>query len=175
MRVTRHLRGVEPDTAQKLRHALGSLALAPSDPEGLHSLGHHVADAHPRVEGAQGILKHDLDRPAVRAECGLREREEVYALEEDASGRRLDEPENGPADGRLPAARLADQGQRPAARDGEVHAVDRAHMADRALEDSCTDREPGAKAFHLQEGVAAALTHGAAPPAREKPSSSATA
>jgi hypothetical protein len=55
---------------------------------------------------------------------------------------RLDEPDDGPGEGRLAAARLADEPERLAAVHVERHAVHGAHVAHAALEDQALgDRE----------------------------------
>ena len=66
---------------------------------------------------------------------------ELVAVEHDRPGGRLDEAQDQPPDGRLAAARLADQPERLAAPDLEAHAVDGLDLADRALQDPAADRE----------------------------------
>ena len=54
----------------------------------------------------------------------------------DRSRGRLEQPQDGLADGRLAAAGFADQPERLALGDREAHAVDRVHFAPRAAEDA---------------------------------------
>src|SRR5207253_6523719 len=57
------------------------------------------------------------------------------------SRRRLDRAEQAARGRGLPAATLTDEAERLALVDVEVHAVDRAHVADRALEEAFPDRK----------------------------------
>ena len=77
------------------------------------------------------------------------------ALEPDRARRRLDEPHDAVADGRLAAARLADEPEHLARRDRERHAVDRVHdappprlRADVEVLDEVLDLERRARSAH---------------------------
>src|SRR4051812_32755462 len=71
---------------------------------------------------------------------------DVRAVEDDAAGRGLDQPQDRPPERGLATAGLADQAVRRAARDREVDPVHGADVADRAVEHGTTlDRE-----VHLQ-------------------------
>ena len=100
-----------------------------------------VADRRARVERRVRVLEDDLHPPPVGLQRGALERGDVRAVEDDRAGRRVDEPQQQPADGRLAAARLADEAERLAAPDLEAHAVDGLDLADRPLQDAARDRE----------------------------------
>jgi hypothetical protein len=61
--------------------------------------------------------------------------------DDDAAIGRLHEPKDASADGRFPAAALADEPQRAAARDGKTHAIDGPHGADLTAEEATANRE----------------------------------
>ena len=112
-----------------------------AEPVDAQALADAVADRRPRVEAGVGVLEDDLHPPAVGLEVGALERRELGAVELDRPGGRLDEPQDEPTDGRLAAARLADQAERLAAPDVEADAVDGLDRGDRPLHDPAPDRE----------------------------------
>ena len=87
------------------------------------------------------VLEDDLHAPPVRLQGGPGQRVMSVAVELDRPGRRLDEPQDEPADRRLAAARLADEPERLAPPDLEADAVDRLDRGDRPLQDPAPDRE----------------------------------
>jgi hypothetical protein len=151
VRVADHEARVDLHARQKASHALGALGLVGADAVDLHALGHEVAHAHARVERGHRVLEHDLDPASQRAQRGTRQRQQVLALEEDAAGLRLDQPQQRAPDGRLAAARLADQRERAPGLDLEGDLVDRAHPGDRPLQQACAHREPGAEPLDPQD------------------------
>src|SRR6266567_7642067 len=104
-------------------------------------LGEHLADGHARIERRVRVLEDDLQRASPRAQALRVECEKVFALELDRSRGRLDQTQDQPAGGRLPATRLADQRQRLAFADLEVDAVDGTHGPALAPEDAVAQRE----------------------------------
>jgi hypothetical protein len=90
-------------------------------------LGDDGADPHARIERGVGILEHRLDRFAVIPTPGRVERLQVAAVEADDAAGRLFEAEHELGRGRLAAARLADDPERPARLDRERNAVDRSY------------------------------------------------
>src|SRR5437773_2063702 len=59
VRVAARIAGIETHFLEQRRHPLRDLALG-EEPVDLEPLGHGVADRHPRVERAVGILEDDL-------------------------------------------------------------------------------------------------------------------
>ena len=140
VRVAGRVLGAQSDFLEQLPDAsvrVGSFG----EPVDGQSLAHDRADRHARVERRERILKDDLHLPPQRAQSGRIEREHVRAVERDLAGRRLDETKNGPAGGRLAAARLADEAERLAALHVEGDAIDGANEPDGATEDAAGDRE----------------------------------
>src|SRR6185369_6855870 len=111
VRVARARVGIETDQAQKLGDARGPLA-AVADAVDLERLGQDGADGVARVERAERVLEDDLHvapPPRQRAPVEL---EDILAREADAAAARLDQAQERAAEGRLAAARLADDAQR---------------------------------------------------------------
>ena len=100
-----------------------------------------VADRRPRVERRERVLEDDLHPAPVRLQGRALQPGDVRPVEQDLARRRVDEPEQQPADGRLAAARLADEAERLAPADLEAHAVDGLDEPDGPLEDAALDRE----------------------------------
>jgi hypothetical protein len=99
-----------------------------------------------RVQRREGILEDDLHPAAERLEVALAEIGDVLAVEADPARRRPVQPEQRPADRRLPASRLADEAERLAAANVERDVVDGANVAHVPVEhDPRPDRE-----VHLQ-------------------------
>jgi hypothetical protein len=71
------------------------------------AFAHGGANRHPRIERGERVLKNDLHVAAHRAKRLALEPADVHAVEPDITARRLDEAENGPAEGGLAAARFA--------------------------------------------------------------------
>ena len=100
--------------------------------DGLGDLLAHCVD---RVQRGHRLLEDDRDLLAADLPHLLgAERHEVAALPhdaafDDAAGRHLDQLQHGHRGDGLAAAGFADDAQRLAPVDGEVHAVDRAHHA----------------------------------------------
>ena len=89
--------------------------------------------------------------------CCSRQRRDVGAVEQDPAAGRLDQPQERATDGRLAAARLADEAERLAATDGEADVVDRLHVADLAAQDAAHQREELAQVLDLDERVVTPL------------------
>jgi hypothetical protein len=87
----------------------------------------HVADGHPRIQRSIRILEDDLHLAPQRAHLAFRQGEQVAPAEPDLARRRLDQPQQQPADRRLAAARFADQRERLPLVQLEAHVVDRAN------------------------------------------------
>ena len=124
----------ETDQTQDLHHALG--VRARGEPVQRERLGERLPDRHPRIERRERVLEDDLHGAPLRAHRRLGQREDVFAVEVRVARGRLEQAQHQPARRRLAAAGLADERQRLADRDVEAHAVDRAHRARRAREET---------------------------------------
>src|SRR5262249_44006908 len=71
-----------------------------------------VPDRELRIQRVVRLLEDDLHVRAPLPQLALRERRDVSAVEQDLPARRLEQPEEAPAEGRLAAAALADQPER---------------------------------------------------------------
>src|SRR4051794_17560236 len=99
------------------------------------------ADRRPRIEGREWILKDDLHAPSEGLELRALEPRDVSAIEQDGPGGGLDETQQQPPYGRLPAAGLADQAERLAPPHFEVDAVNRMNLSHGAAQNTALDRE----------------------------------
>jgi hypothetical protein len=108
----------------------------------LHRLAHDPRDAVARVERGEGILEDHLHPATQFADASLATLRDVLAVKEDPARRRLVETQDCAADGRLPAARLADEAERLAPLDLKRHVINRFDVADVAIEQQAAlDRE----------------------------------
>ena len=141
-RPTRRSDSIARLRASRLGHAL-------MEPHGFRDL---VADREHRVQAGHRLLEDHRDVVAADvAHLVLREREQVTPVEpdlplDDLARRRLDEAHDRVRGDALAAAGLADQAQRCAALDPEVHPVD-------GPDDAVHHVEVRAQAAHLQEHV----------------------
>ena len=161
----------QADLGKQREHRLAGVAVAMVDAERRDALGDDLADAQARVERSERVLEHHLHVPAHGAQPLPLETDQFAATEADAARRRHDQLEQRLADGRLAAARFADQRQRTAGRDVQRHAVDRAHVADRSLQDATADREMYLEVGNLEKGLArleVELGDGMAAPGRNR-------
>src|SRR6266446_8434061 len=126
----RHLR-LEPDQFENFRHALAQ-RFAREVGVNLQRLGHDVADPHARTERAVGVLEHDLDFAAVAHQLAALQPGDVLPAEPDRSGGRGLLQQDQLRCCRLAAPRLADQPERLARPDGEIHSVHRFDPTDLA-------------------------------------------
>ena len=113
-------------------------------------LADDVADGHPRVERRVRILEDDLHLPADLAHLAALEARDVAAVEEDLARRGLRQLDQRARQGRLAAARLADEAERLSGLDGQVDAVDGVDLSDGALEDPGADREVLDEILHAE-------------------------
>src|SRR5690606_8080391 len=93
------------------------------------------------VEGSERILENDLHFLAKRPQVARFHGIHAAAVENDVAARRMVQPQDGAAEGRLAAAGLAHEPESFPFADGEGHIVYRAHMADDAADQSLLDRE----------------------------------
>ncbi len=92
-----------------------------------------LADTRPdvgeRVEGRIRVLKDELHTTAQSPQTGAFGRRDVIAAEQDPPACRANEAKHQPGQGRLARTTLADESERPASSDGEIHVVDRMHRS----------------------------------------------
>ena len=145
-----------------------------ADPVDLERLGDDRPRGHPRVEAGVRVLEDHL-HPASRGDHLLPvERGQVDAVDQHATRRRLEQPDDGPSRRRLAAPGLAHQPERLAAAHRERDPVDGPDVADVALDDEpVADREEDLEVLDLEQrrAVAAAAAPGApaAPTRRQQP------
>jgi hypothetical protein len=123
MWVARELRGIQPDEVEQLGHPGAPFGL-PSDAMNDEWLFDDGADAHARVQRGVGVLKDDLHVPTRLPQARLREAQNVFVLESDFTGRRLDEPQDAPAGRGFSAAGFPDEPERLPFLDREADVVD---------------------------------------------------
>src|SRR4051812_11325242 len=129
----------EADRAQQLVDPLAAAVTV--DAVHAQRLRDDLADRHTRIQRRVRVLEHDLKLAPDLAHLPPLEVRDVAAVEQDPAGRRLDQLDDCAAERRLPAARLADEAERLPRPDAQVNAVDRVHLADRALEEAGANRE----------------------------------
>ena len=149
----------QPDRVEQLRHARFQLRAA-GDAVEPDRLADDLATGHARVERGVRILEDDVHATAEGPQLAPREVRDVLAVEPDRPVRRLEQPVDAVADGRLAAARLADEAEHLARRKREGDAVDGVDDAAAAghspsqrevldqpidLEHRCVHRSPGWK------------------------------
>src|SRR6266852_1439004 len=86
-------------------------------------LGEGLPHGHAGIEGAVGVLKHDLHPPPQSAELAWPKRQHVLAVERDAAGVGLDQAEDHAPHRGLAAARFTHEPEGLARPDGERYAV----------------------------------------------------
>src|SRR5687767_15956017 len=110
MGVAHAVSGIETHAGEQRRDLL-LLGAALCDAVDFQRLADDVADRHARVQAAYRVLEDDLHLPAKAAKVIARVAEEIGTAVEDLPARRVDEAEDGAADGCFAATRLADQAQ----------------------------------------------------------------
>ena len=129
--------GGQPDGVEGGGDAAATFGSA--DALGVHAqrLGDALADAHPGIQGGDGILQRHTDtalQPAPLATTGAGEH-----VAEDADVTRVgfDQAEHDPRHGGFPGARFADQAEGFAGRDLQRDVVERGHGVPAAAETHC--------------------------------------
>ena len=132
---------VEPDDLEELLHAPLALGRSP-DPVHLEGFRDREADALPRVQGRVRVLEDHHHVSADRPHLLPGQLRDVLAAEDEPARRRLEQLEDAAHEGRLAAARLADDAERLSPTEGEGDPVHGLHGRDLLLEDdSPRDRE----------------------------------
>src|SRR5579884_2809752 len=141
VRIAVEVHGVDGDEPEHLTRALLDLRLGHVR-VGAAGVAHLLGDRQHRIERVHRALHHDREvAPADPPQLALLEQDEVAPLEEHAPAdnlarqRRAEQARDRVQEGRLPAARLADDREELAARELEVDVVD---GDDRALESAAS-------------------------------------
>ena len=87
------------------------------------------ADVREGVKGGIRVLKDELHPTAQRSQTCALGHGDVFAAEQDPPPRRTDEAEHQSGQGRFARTAFADESQRCASGDGEIHVVDRVHCS----------------------------------------------
>src|SRR5215207_37283 len=118
----------------------------------------------PRVQRGERVLEDHLHPPPQRAQLSLAGVGDVAPVEDDAPAGRLVQAQQRTADGRLAAARLANETERLAAVDLERDVVDGAHVAHVPVENEPgLDRKPDAQVLRPDERTVRRRAHATAP------------
>ena len=96
---------------------------------------------HARIERRVRVLEDDLHLAARTGASPRAPSAVIRAVDSDRARRRLDQPQDRLAGGRLAAAGLADEAERLACRDREADAVDRVDLSGQAPEHALPHRE----------------------------------
>ncbi len=157
-----HLR-LQPDLGQQPGHP----CRAPRPcgrAQRLDAFADDLANRHSRIERGVGVLKDHLHFRAQRTQLPRRQTGQLRAVEHDPAAGRRDELQKGLGHRGLATAGFADQRQRAARRQRERDAIDRAHLPDRALQETAPDREMHGEIAHLEQGQCARRAAGAPGP-----------
>src|SRR5207247_642698 len=91
----------------------------------IQCLANTVLDGHARVERTVRVLENHLELAAQRPQFGTVQPSDVFAFEEELASGRLDEPDDGAAQGGLAAAALPHQAHRFTRRNLKTHIIHR--------------------------------------------------
>jgi hypothetical protein len=100
-----------------------------------------LANRDSRVQRSIRVLKDQLDCTVELLLLVSGQPSEITAVKDDRTGARRDNPQNGSADRRLPAAGFTDETKRLARVDVERHIVDRVDLVDGPPQDATTHWE----------------------------------
>jgi hypothetical protein len=98
-------------------------------------------DGPSRVQRAEGVLENHLEAAAAGAQFFAAQGGNVFTLEHNPAGGRLDELDGGAPERGLATTALTHQPNRFARRDGEAHAIHGAHEFLRPAKQALCDRE----------------------------------
>ena len=150
-----HELGPQAHEAQQLGHTVGPFA-AVAHAVHQQRLADIVEQGHARVERAERVLEDHLDLGPQRQQLGGLQRREVDHLSgaravEDFAAGRIDGAQDAARGGGLAAAAFANETQGFALVDGEVDAVDGAHVAYGPLQEALVDGEELLQAAHVEQ------------------------
>jgi len=117
----------------------------------LRAEGDRIFDREAWIQRGERILEHHLHLAAHVAECEAVLSADGEAVEQQLALVGLDQADQQPRGRGLAAARLADDAERLALGDGEVHAVDRLHRREGAVEHAAAHREVLDQAAHREQ------------------------
>src|SRR5207344_430861 len=104
-------------------------------------LADDFADGHARIEARVRVLEDDLHAAADGPHLRVRERKEIFPVEDDAAERGLDQAKNAATERALAAAALADEAERLSATHAERDVLDGAEIFRAAPEEATLDGE----------------------------------
>jgi hypothetical protein len=93
-----HDRGGQSAALERIGGGASQLGLATRQPVHQQALADDLADSHPRVQRAGGVLKDDLHVAARPAQCAARHAEHVAPAEDDGPARGWGEPQHSAAE-----------------------------------------------------------------------------
>jgi hypothetical protein len=160
VRVSLHRVVAEADLVEQAAYRVDPL-LRGADLRDVERLGDDLPDPHAGIQRGVRVLEHELKVAAQDAELSALDGAEIGPVEQDLTARRDLEPDPHAAKRGLAAARLADQPERLAAADPQVHIGDRVNRADLAPQDrSGGDRELLGHIAELEDELALAVRLG---------------
>src|SRR5262249_55613792 len=142
--------GPHADALEDLADANLSFAIRAEAMRG-EALAYDVPHRHTRIQGADGVLEDDLHVAAQRLELAATKAQDSPALERNLARGGGKKAQERATQGRLAAARLADQAQRLAGHARQVDSVDCSDLANRALKDAPPNRKVSAQVLRRQD------------------------
>ena len=119
---------------EQVRGLVAIFVPAPGHTMDHQGLADNVGDLHPRVQGAEGILKDDLHPSAQLPDLSLVDSGDILPFEKDLSPRRTVKLQQGIARSGLAAAAFSHQAQGFALQDGKTDPVHGLDVADLLFE-----------------------------------------
>src|SRR5579875_2722825 len=135
MGITVNILRAQANDAQQFYRALANLLIGTGSVN-VHWLGHQRANRVAGIERGIGVLEDHLDAATHLAQLFALKLRQVLTIEEGLARCRLVEPNQCAAYRRLAGAALAYQTERLATFNAKANIIDRAHVADGALEDN---------------------------------------
>src|SRR4029079_7146670 len=132
----------ETDPLERLARPRAKLLAIADELVEAERIGDQRADRHRRIERRVRVLEDDLHPPSQRPQLRLAATVQLLAVEPDRARRRLDEPEQGPAERRLARPRLADEAEHLAAAEVERYPVDGADRSAFTSPEAIEERAP---------------------------------
>ena len=143
--------GRQAHEAEQLCNPLGAPPASRREPMNVKRFAEDVADGLAGIERGEGVLEDDRHLAANATHSPTTQSKDVLASEVDLTGRRLDQAQDRAPEGRLAAARLADQAERLPLTDGQIHAIHRADVTGDTADHARPDRKPGLEAAYLDQ------------------------
>ena len=142
---------LQPDLGQQMARAFAGFRRR--QPMTLGTEGDGLLARQARIEGRVAVLKHHLHLPAHVAHGHGLAVADLVAVENDVAGVGLDEAHEQTRGSGFAAARFADDAERFAALEAEIHAIDGLNLRHGAIEDAAAHREIFAQARDLEDRI----------------------